>query len=623
MARSSRKAKPLRNGKYQPPYGKWEGRPRGPRAWAMGMGVALLLPALLLGVLEVGLRLAGFGYPTAFFLREPSGEETFLRTNHAFTFRFFPRALARAVTPLRIVEEIPESTFRIFIFGESAALGDPDPAYGFGRHLQILLEERFPGTRFEVVCTAITAINSHVILPIARAAARQEGDLWIVYMGNNEFIGPYGAATIFGEQAPPVPLVRASLAAKATRIGQAIQFASEGLAKVDQEPVVWEGINLFADKLLHPDDPARERVYETFRVNLEAILREGNRAGVPVLLGTVATNLRDCAPFASLQSDGLSDDQLARWNSLYQAGLERQEAGAWKEALEAYRQAAAIDPRFAELQFRMGICLAQADQFTEARQAFERARDADALAVRADSTINALIREAAGRHPPPSVTLVDCEELLAGAAPSGLPGNALFYEHVHFTLAGNYQLARLFADQVVDSLPDPIRSKDQGTWAGPGACQRKLAATLWDQSRLWSEMKERQATPPFNARAFNAASLAASEAHASQLASRVNPRMDRLVYELALKDSPEDYHLRARFGHYLLLNGDLPEAIRQLQWITEAFPGFEGGHQELGLALFLAKRFSEAEASFNRVLALNPRYEKARLALQLIREQAP
>ena len=66
----------------------------------------------------------------------------------------------------------PAGAYRIFLFGESAAQGDPDPSFGAGRYLQALLRERYPGMDFEVVCVAMTAINSHAILPIVRANER-------------------------------------------------------------------------------------------------------------------------------------------------------------------------------------------------------------------------------------------------------------------------------------------------------------------------------------------------------------------------------------------------------------------------------------------------------------------
>ena len=68
-------------------------RLRGWRAWAVRLGLVVLAPALVLGLLEVGLRLAGYGYPTGFFI--PTDTPGRWRTNERFGWRFFPRALAR------------------------------------------------------------------------------------------------------------------------------------------------------------------------------------------------------------------------------------------------------------------------------------------------------------------------------------------------------------------------------------------------------------------------------------------------------------------------------------------------------------------------------------------------
>ena len=54
----------------------------------------------------------------------------------------------------------PPHTFRIFVLGESAAMGDPDPSYGFNRYLEVMLRESYPGTNFEIVNTGSVAINS-------------------------------------------------------------------------------------------------------------------------------------------------------------------------------------------------------------------------------------------------------------------------------------------------------------------------------------------------------------------------------------------------------------------------------------------------------------------------------
>jgi hypothetical protein len=134
---------------------------------------------------------------------------------------FWPGHGARAVST-RHAQSQTADTIRVFVFGESAAYGDPQPEFGLCRVLEALLDGRYPDKHFEVINTAMTAINSHVILPIARDCAAQNGDFWVIYMGNNEVVGPYGSGTVFGPQAANLALVRAGVAFKATRIGQAL-----------------------------------------------------------------------------------------------------------------------------------------------------------------------------------------------------------------------------------------------------------------------------------------------------------------------------------------------------------------------------------------------------------------
>ena len=174
--------------------------------------MALLLPLVLLVGLEVCLRLGGYGYDPNFFKRIKIGGEDWFVQNDNFSLRFFPPETARNPGPIRMAAHKAPGTFRIFILVESAAMGDPEPAFGAYRYLEMLLREKYPEIKFEIINIAFTAINSHVILPIARECAKHEGDLWIVYMGNNEMVGPFGAATIFGAKAPPLGFVRLNLA---------------------------------------------------------------------------------------------------------------------------------------------------------------------------------------------------------------------------------------------------------------------------------------------------------------------------------------------------------------------------------------------------------------------------
>lgn len=136
----------------------------------------ILGPLVVFGSVELALRLAGYGYPTSFFLRTRIKGHSCYVPNERFSYQFFPSTAARSLLPVRVPVTKPPNAYRIFLFGESAANGDPDPAYGVGRYLEALLRERFPGTDFQVVCAAITAIDSNAILRIARECARRQGD---------------------------------------------------------------------------------------------------------------------------------------------------------------------------------------------------------------------------------------------------------------------------------------------------------------------------------------------------------------------------------------------------------------------------------------------------------------
>jgi hypothetical protein len=220
------------------------GRRSSGRLWLF-RAVALLSPLLLLGLLEATLRAVDYGYPTQFFIANQEGD-TFT-SNLRFGWRFFPRALAREPVLLHTPKDKPDDVYRIFVLGGSAAQGVPDPAFSFGRILDVMLSEAFPGMEIEVINTAMTAINSHVVLPIARDIARLEPDLLLVYMGNNEIVGPYGAGSIFRGFAPNLPMVRASVALSDTRVGQLAEAVVKKLGTGKRsETTNWRGLEMFA-----------------------------------------------------------------------------------------------------------------------------------------------------------------------------------------------------------------------------------------------------------------------------------------------------------------------------------------------------------------------------------------
>ena len=583
------------------------------RLWLFRILVPVAILLLVFGGLELALHLCGYGYPTRFFLKTKIGGKNYYVSNDRFGYRFFPPALARTPVPMRMEEKKPVNTYRIFVFGESAAMGDPDPTFGAWRYLQVLLRERFPATDFQVVCVAMTAINSHVILPIARECARRDGNLWIIYMGNNEMVGPFGGATVFGSRVAGIPFIRASLAVKETKTGQLLDSLARQWGH-SSAPQTWSGLNMFKEHQLGFNDSNRLRAYENFKRNLTDILRAGQDAGVPIILSTVGSNLKDCAPFGSLHSAGLNDMQKSEWDGLYQEGTNLESSADFPDALKKYEEAAAIDPQYAELHFRAGRCQLALTNFEQALSEFELARDEDTLAFRADSRINRLIEDAARAKANQRVYFLDACKVLAQNSPAQIPGNELFYEHVHLNFNGNYLLGRAFADQTLKLLPGSILAQGKSEWASAQLCDRRLAVSPWDRFRLWQENYSRVSEPPFTDQLNDVPRAKFYMAKLQELSSQMTEQsraQSRAAYEEALARSPDDYCLRENFAQFLDETGDLAEAPAEEQKVNELLPQNPMTPCIIGKLFVRLGNTDGAEKSFLQALTIRKDYVAA------------
>ncbi len=549
----------------------------------------MLLPILFLCALEFALRLAGYGFDPSFFKPLRIGNENYLVQNDDFSFRFFPRETARNPGVFRFLAQKPPGTFRIFIFGESAAMGDPEPAYGAGRYLEVLLREKFPGVKFEIINVAFTAINSHVIVPIARECAAQNGDLWIIYMGNNEMVGPFGAATVFGAQSPPLFYVRLVTGLEKIRVGQLLAAAMRKLAHRPAKATSWGGMQMFLDNRVIPGSPKKEMVYRNFARNLHDILRAGLGQHAKVLLNTVAVNLKDCPPFASISNSNLPPALQSNLN-------------------DPFEKAAALNPQSADLQYQWGEHLLRATNTAAARDHLQLACDDDALPFRTDSRLNAIIREAAPAFSDDQLTLLDTAKLLAGQNPAGVCGDETFYEHVHFDFSGSYRLALLWAQQVAKMLPPNSQPRDVA-WSTPEQCRQLLGLSDWNEALVLEHMVGRLQIPPFSSQSNNLARIASLQSRVTQLHARMNPGNAAVARENFLKQLerfPADFVLRENFALFSQATGNLPEATAQWRLVHDLIPHDYLPYFQLGKLLAGQAQWSEAETDLRLALQIHP-----------------
>jgi tetratricopeptide (TPR) repeat protein len=537
--------------------------PRAWRVWAARIAMSISAPLLLLGLVEAGLRIFGVGYPTDVTVPCTVQGAPAACYNLFFAAPFFPPGMIKTPQMYAIPAVKAPNTFRIFVLGESAAMGDPEPAYGFSRYLEVMLRERFPSEKFEVINTGIVAVNSHVLVRIARELARYQPDLFVIYAGNNEVVGPYGPGTVLTSSALNLPVIRSSIFLRSTRTGQLA-------ARLTRPKQQWRGMEMFLDKQVSADSPLMGHVYENFAANLHDMIAAARKSGANVIVSTVAANVKDSAPFASLHREGLGQDDLRSWSARVEQGAEFENAGRYPEALKQYQSAAEIDDRYAELQFRTARSLWAMGDFSAAKEHFARARDLDTLRFRSDTKLNDVIRSVA-TSADSGVELVDADAIFASESPHGIVGSELLYEHVHLNPAGNYLLAHAMFPKVVGALPAEVRHS--GVSSGIPSeveCERLLALTNFDRSKAASEMAQRLLRPPFTNRLNNSEEVQKITAEVE--ATNENPNDTAAEYQWAIARKPDDRILH--FNYALFLYPYNPAAAERQFAAARPFDGF-------------------------------------------------
>jgi tetratricopeptide (TPR) repeat protein len=474
--------------------------------------------------------------------------------------------------------------YRIFVVGGSAAQGMPDQSFAFCRVLKVMLETAYPQRRFEVINAAMTAINSHVVREIVRDCADFEPDLFVVYMGNNEVVGPYGPGTVFAGFLDNQSMIRLSIMVRRLRLAQLTERIAAALAKQQ----AWRGMEMFVPHRVPAHDPRLQSTYEHFRENLKDIIHAAQSAGAEIVLCTIATNLKDCPPFASTHRPDISTDQLAQW----QLAFDRDD----------YTQAVVIDNTHAKLCFRLGREYLEAGEQDQAKQYFIQARDMDALRFRADSQINQILREVGGADSS-EVHLADVENDLAEQ--SQIIGRQWLYEHVHFNFAGNYQVAKSIFDQMQGLLGPP-----SATLPDVNECAAQLSLTDWHRWKLASLMLEMTSRPPFSLQLDHEA----DQMRQTQYIKTLHEQLDdltvvkRMITEAmgALKQRPDDLQIMRQSALLLSHGGYNDQAASMWQNMLEQVPGWAPWQGELGKVLSVLNRNDQAVEVLEQAVSIMP-----------------
>jgi tetratricopeptide (TPR) repeat protein len=364
-------------------------------------------------------------------------------------------------------------------------------------------------------------------------------------------------------------------------------------------------MEMFLEQRIADTDPRLERVYAHFEANLTDMARAARSAGVPLVLSTVAVNLRDQVPFASLDEEQTSWKERRDLERGVEAAWEQLEAGDSTGALAAVDSLLASRGDHAEAHFLRGRALLALGRLEEAGESLELARDHDTLRFRADSRINEVIRAVAAAE---GATLVDlAEHFRQGAGGEPLPGRRLFHEHVHLNFAGNHAAALHLLPAVDAHLPAAVGAPTPSL----AAVAEHLAFTPFDAATMERDMLALVSRPPFVELVGQRQDLALRREALRRLERGLDAaawERAEAVYRRRLERRPGDLLSRRRYAELLGARGrgeeaaalwaelltDYPEVPAWYDARARALASAGNGDEALALLEAARRRFPEA-----------------------------
>ena len=335
-----------------------------------------------------------------------------------------------------------DATFRIFVFGGSVtygyALANPE-SESYCSRLRALLQAELPAREVEVINCGGICYASYRLLSIAEECLAYDADLFVVMMGHNEFLEPrhYGSLMAAGRTVPFWQRMR---------LVQVFQDLGGRLTASDSEfltePVL--AAEYIGEQYIVRDEEEFTQTLRHYGWNIQRILDRCEARGVPVVLCTLPSNLRNWPPFESLTSPGADKTAL---DARLRQSVSLLKDGRHAEALAQARVLAAEEPGAAAFHYVTAMCLDAAGKTREAKQEYLVAKDLDAFPHRAPSTFNMKIRELADGGAP----LFDAERLFELRSPDGIPGRNLFLDQCHPNPAGHELLADGLAELILSA----------------------------------------------------------------------------------------------------------------------------------------------------------------------------
>ncbi|MCG3118625.1 MAG: hypothetical protein ALAOOOJD_00865 [bacterium] len=596
--------------------------------------ILLLLPLAALLLLEALLRVFNYGPNLDLIVVKEKNGQKYCALNPEVGKRYFSTGIA-AVPELyeeTFAYQKPENGYRIFCLGESTTASFPYELNArFHRLLQDRLTTLFPDKTIEVINVGLSAVNSFTVREFADELVDYQPDLFLLYLGHNEFYGAFGVGSTqsFGKNRTVIlfnlwlqkfkifQLLRNTIAALK---GNAERSTATAPTQTLMEQVV-------GNQYLAFGSADYQKAAQSFRENLTDIIKIAQKNRIGILVSTLTSNLKDQAPFHSLFSAQLPREAKTQWENFFQQGLEWEKQKAYESALAAYREAEKLDAAPAKLHFQMGQCYEALQRYPAALAAYQKARDNDALRFRAAGEFNAIIRQA-GRDA--KAPIIDMEKVFAENSPHGLTGFELISEHLHPNFDGYFLMAKTFCAAMAENnfiagAADWNRQLDKSDEEykhfaavtefdlSIGAYKIERLTSHWPfatpvimnipmpDEALASKLRQLTTT-------YSQGNISWNEAHyqlASDFAARKLYDRAEQEYHAVLKIIPENYYPYFKIGDLYLTQEKFALAATWLNLALQRHSRSPYVYAKLATVHFHTRAYEKAVANFTAALNLN------------------
>lgn len=361
--------------------------------------VLILIPIIFFVLLETGLRIFDYGYDYTQWVNPIKGKYIL---NPDIAHKYFHNIDNAPYSNQDIFDEIKKpNSFRVFVLGESAGAGYPFiPLGAFSRYIEQRLNLEYPDSKIEVINCSMTAINTYTMRDLFPGILELKPDLVLIYAGHNEYYGALGVGSMesLGTSRSVVNLVIYLERFKTFQLIRNLLKRAAGFLGGKREALTGTLMSRMAqNQYIGLDSDIYKKGIEQFRGNMRDILEMAKKQNVPVILSTLACNLKDQYPFVSINEKGFPP--------------------ADKVFIQAKESLAKNDRKTADSLFRY-------------------AKDLDALRFRAPSEINKIIISLGKEF---SFAVVNIDSVFDAISPDHITGENIMTDHLHPTLKG-YQI---------------------------------------------------------------------------------------------------------------------------------------------------------------------------------------